>query len=147
MMHEFTASPEFVSCAGCGAELDIGALNRNPRTLCLHCYHELRAMKKQGRYLENPLFRKQIVQRNKLWALRQRTGGSGVKRSQWQDRLEEFNNCCAYCLKPLGSNAAVDHIVPVSKGGTSYIDNLVPACKSCNSSKGSKSLLQFVGGI
>ena len=46
---------------------------------------------------------------------------------------------CRYCgvLDELGT---VDHITPLSNGGTDAIDNLVWCCKGCNSSKGAKSL-------
>lgn len=37
----------------------------------------------------------------------------------------------------------VDHIVPIVSNGTTTLDNLVPACKHCNCTKGSKSLLEF----
>lgn len=42
---------------------------------------------------------------------------------------------CVYCGEPA---TQVDHIVPVSKGGTDDVSNLVPACRSCNSSKGNR---------
>lgn len=36
-------------------------------------------------------------------------------------------------------NAAIlDHIVPLSHGGQNVVDNLVTACRSCNSSKSNK---------
>lgn len=42
---------------------------------------------------------------------------------------------CAYC----GDCAnTVDHIIPLSRGGTNDPENLTPACKSCNSSKRDK---------
>jgi hypothetical protein len=39
---------------------------------------------------------------------------------------------CAYCTNP---GVTVDHVVPLSRGGTNYEGNLVPCCKICNSSK------------
>lgn len=48
---------------------------------------------------------------------------------------------CSYC----GDEAeSIDHIVPVAEGGGNDPLNLVPACQSCNSSKGTKSLLEFL---
>ncbi len=49
--------------------------------------------------------------------------------------LEEAGYVCAYC----GSYAdTVDHRVPTSRGGTSDPDNLVAACRSCNSARGGR---------
>ncbi len=58
--------------------------------------------------------------------------------AQWLELIEEFGGCCAYC----GSSSRAltrDHVIPVSKGGTHTKDNIVPACRSCNSSKGAQS--------
>lgn len=45
---------------------------------------------------------------------------------------------CARCkeLKPLTR----DHIVPLSQGGSDYIFNIQPLCRSCNSSKGTQTI-------
>jgi 5-methylcytosine-specific restriction endonuclease McrA len=49
---------------------------------------------------------------------------------------------CAYCFDAKAEH--IDHVVPVAKGGTNDIGNLVPACARCNLSKGSRSLLAFM---
>lgn len=59
---------------------------------------------------------------------------------------------CTYCgveLDYLGSNPDatpmhVDHIIPVYAGGTDEPINLAPACKFCNSSKGHRSLADWL---
>jgi 5-methylcytosine-specific restriction endonuclease McrA len=61
---------------------------------------------------------------------------------QWYEVLEEFDNCCAYC-QARDVSLAIEHVVPLSRGGRHTKGNVVPACKSCNSSKGAKSLLEF----
>lgn len=55
---------------------------------------------------------------------------------QLQDRLSLFNNCCTYCFER--ENLTVDHFIPINNGGADALYNLVPACRSCNSSKGAK---------
>jgi 5-methylcytosine-specific restriction endonuclease McrA len=55
---------------------------------------------------------------------------------QWQDILAAYGYRCAYCRrrKPLTQ----DHVIPVSRGGHHTASNIVPACQSCNSSKGAR---------
>lgn len=50
---------------------------------------------------------------------------------------------CTYCEKQLTRfSATLDHIQPVSKGGTYAIDNLVTACLLCNSSRGNRPVME-----
>lgn len=44
-----------------------------------------------------------------------------------------FHDRCAYC--GAGNDITCDHFVPVSKGGKTVSGNILPACRSCNSSK------------
>jgi len=52
-----------------------------------------------------------------------------------------YNSPCFYC----GSlnKITIDHIVPISRGGTHSIGNLVAACAFCNGSKSSKFLVEW----
>jgi 5-methylcytosine-specific restriction endonuclease McrA len=60
---------------------------------------------------------------------------------------------CWHCNKKLsfknygliGEKGAweVDHSVPLSRGGTDHLNNLVPACISCNRSKGDLTSREF----
>lgn len=54
--------------------------------------------------------------------------------TEWLKLLELYHNRCAYCGKK-SKGLTVDHIVPLIRGGTNTIDNIVPACGACNSSK------------
>lgn len=48
---------------------------------------------------------------------------------------------CVYCgLTHFTSTnfLTVDHIIPLTQGGSSGYDNIVPACWECNSKKGNK---------
>lgn len=53
---------------------------------------------------------------------------------------------CAYCNAEVGQNYHVDHVVPLSRGGSNWPDNLAIACPSCNSSKNDKLLEEWEGG-
>lgn len=50
---------------------------------------------------------------------------------------------CFYCEDELKAFAAIEHLTPISKGGDNQKFNLVWACKSCNSTKRSKTLESF----
>ena len=53
---------------------------------------------------------------------------------------------CVYCDKGIedGIVFTLDHRVPCELGGTNANTNLVTACKCCNSSKGAKTVPQFL---
>lgn len=52
------------------------------------------------------------------------------------DALQEWwGGRCAYCGR---SATTYDHVFPVSAGGQTRRSNIVPACVSCNSSKGAR---------
>jgi hypothetical protein len=48
---------------------------------------------------------------------------------------------CVYCG---GAADTVEHITPLVRGGLEHPDNLVPACRLCNLSKGQKLLSEWI---
>lgn len=48
---------------------------------------------------------------------------------------------CVYC--GADTDISIDHMLPRIKGGSDISDNLVCACKTCNSSKGKKDLMEW----
>ncbi|MDU0441539.1 HNH endonuclease [Staphylococcus haemolyticus] len=54
----------------------------------------------------------------------------------WEEALIYFDNKCAYCLNE--TVLTRDHFIPIINGGNHTVDNIVPACKSCNCSKQDK---------
>lgn len=62
---------------------------------------------------------------------------------QWLKTIRRFGYSCAYCHKR--DAIALEHITPICRGGGTTALNCVPACKSCNSSKGGKSPEEWAG--
>lgn len=59
---------------------------------------------------------------------------------EWITILEKHNYRCAYCGVEFDENTppTKNHIIPISRGGHNIKENIVPACRSCNSSKKNK---------
>ena len=59
--------------------------------------------------------------------------GNDLTDAQWLALMEAWGGC-AYC----GDRASAlqrDCVLPISRGGRYTLDNVVPACRSCNASK------------
>ena len=62
---------------------------------------------------------------------------------QIKARFQYHENRCYYC----GDNESglhVEHRIPLSRGGSNWPSNLVPACPTCNLSKGTKTEKEFL---
>ena len=66
---------------------------------------------------------------------KKRSNGGSFTVDQWLDLCAAYDFRCACCGV---LEQTVDHVIPVTKGGSSFIENIQPLCKSCNSSKGTK---------
>jgi 5-methylcytosine-specific restriction endonuclease McrA len=66
----------------------------------------------------------------------------GVTAEQWARELEIAGHACVYC----GSRGPLtrEHLTPICRGGRDEPSNIAPACGSCNSSKGSKTVEEWI---
>jgi 5-methylcytosine-specific restriction endonuclease McrA len=64
---------------------------------------------------------------------RERNAEGSHTLEQWRELKAMHDGLCAQCkeAKPLTK----DHIIPLSKGGSDYIENIQPLCRNCNSRK------------
>ncbi len=53
--------------------------------------------------------------------------------AEWRGLVARWSNVCAYRGEP--GPLEPDHRVPLARGGTNFIDNILPACRSCNARK------------
>lgn len=85
------------------------------------------------------LYHRQKTQRRKA-ILRAQTA-LHVSSKQLCARFSQFGNRCAYC--GASGDMQIEHVIPISKGGTHAIGNIVPACQNCNLSKRDKEAEQW----
>lgn len=63
-----------------------------------------------------------------------------LTQKQWQSTLKHFNHRCAYCG---GLYDALEHFLPVSRGGGTTYGNCIPTCASCNVCKDHPKFILF----
>lgn len=87
---------------------------------------EHRERERRAAIIKNPLRRAHLLGLPDTLAL-----------SQWEAIKRAYGGRCAYCgTKP--RKLTIDHVVPISKGGGTVPENIVPACSFCNTSKGAR---------
>lgn len=75
---------------------------------------------------------------------RARIKGNGrfvVTSRDWLRLVNRYHGCCFYC--GASGRMSMDHVVPLSRGGVHSIGNLVPACVACNSSKRTRTIVEW----
>ena len=53
--------------------------------------------------------------------------------------------CCYWCKRKITKYYEVDHVWPLSKGGSNGIENIVLSCQSCNRHKNQRTPTDFAG--
>lgn len=66
---------------------------------------------------------------------RERAKARELRKSRWWQQ-KTSSGLCYYCQKKFSyKQLTMDHLIPLGRGGRSTKDNLVPACKDCNTKK------------
>ncbi len=63
------------------------------------------------------------------------------------DLLESQGGLCAYCECTLDENYHVDHMTPLSRGGSDFPENLAITCPNCNLRKGGKTVEEYIEAL
>lgn len=77
--------------------------------------------------------------RARLKVHRRRTAEGQFAKVDWERLKKKYNYTCPSCgVNDKKSSLTIDHIVPITKGGSNHIHNIQPLCKACNSKKQTK---------
>lgn len=72
---------------------------------------------------------------------RKRNLPNTLTKEQWEQIKIDFNFKCAYCGQEIQLHQ--EHFIALSKGGEYTHNNIIPACKSCNSSKRDRDFFEW----
>lgn len=87
-----------------------------------------------------------VLERNKRRRARERGAPGDYSRAEWFACLARWDYECAYCTLPFTSDRlpTQDHMLPLTRGGHHVDANIVPACRSCNSRKRTRTAEEFI---
>ena len=70
---------------------------------------------------------------------REKNAVGNITAKEWRELKKRHNYTCLCCKrKEPEIKLTLDHVIPLSKGGTNTIDNAQPLCDTCNKRKGNK---------
>jgi 5-methylcytosine-specific restriction enzyme A len=100
---------------------------------------------RRNRYATDPEYREKEKKRCLEYAIARthnsRVGGVKLNRELIRELYKKYEYRCFFCLKTREeAKLSIDHIKPISKGGTNESSNLQILCMKCNQSKSSKIL-------
>lgn len=144
--HEYAAENTYLTSAGVRQCKKC----RRVRSSENHARHRERHLQqRRDRYQAE---REVLLAEKKAWALanpekvaltarikRQRKRAAGtLTATEWRSVLDRHGHLCLCC----GSDdpATIDHVVPLSRGGSNTIDNVQPLCNGCNMRKATKTI-------
>jgi 5-methylcytosine-specific restriction endonuclease McrA len=78
---------------------------------------------------------------NKRRARKFGNGGSHTL-EELTEKFAELGNACYYC--GCDGKLTIDHDIPLARGGSDNIENILPACRPCNSRKKARTTQEFL---
>ncbi|WP_081790749.1 HNH endonuclease [Deinococcus phoenicis] len=78
---------------------------------------------------------------------RERAAEGKHTRADIERRFEMQKGLCWWCRKTVGCAYHVDHIVPLSRGGSNGPENICISCRDCNQQKGPKLPTEWIGRL
>lgn len=141
----YSGTHEIKHCLICGKEIKVKKSHAASKKYCsIECrsagYVKFGTLSGENapRYIDGKSTSKEYDCRksHKRRAAKKSNGGN-YSLSEWAELCEKYDNKCL-CCGAGGVKLTVDHIIPISMGGSNSIDNLQPLCISCNSKKSKK---------
>lgn len=74
----------------------------------------------------------------------ERARGLGSHTAQeWREKVATYGGLCHYCQRPRMLVTHKDHVIPITRGGSDGLDNVVPTCADCNEEKSTMTGVEF----
>ena len=104
-------------------------------------YYRIRNRKRIKKVKDLYYLNNHELYRDKAHGRRAKVNQNGVFKILRKELKKLYSSPCFYC----GSlnKITIDHVIPISRGGTHGIGNLVAACAFCNRSKNKKFLIEW----
>ncbi len=133
-------------CIDCDIKLIRGVRKEQKR--CKNCLHKWQVEENSGNWKGGISIGENQKEYNRLKCLNRRSLKIGAEGShtttEWLALKIKYKFMCLCCKQTEPEiTLTEDHIVPLSKGGTNYITNIQPLCRSCNSRKNIK-VINFI---
>lgn len=129
---------KYTFCEGC--LIRFFPLGERQKTFCIDCRKERRLALNRpitAAWIRANWERANLYSKNHRYRYYKTNGKYTI--NEWNELKALYNYMCVGCgCKEPAIKLTADHKIPISKGGSNFIDNIQPLCKKCNSFKHTK---------